>query len=95
MSTKRLRSDPALVVPRDAVTPDQDSHAGIESMQSAAVGGTAISEENIRVAAYFLAEQRGFGPGCELDDWLAAERSMHTACEVSTTALQDIGGTKI
>lgn len=24
-------------------------------------------------AAYFLAERRGFAPGCELDDWLAAE----------------------
>lgn len=24
-------------------------------------------------AAYYLAEQRGFCPGCELDDWLAAE----------------------
>ena len=26
------------------------------------------------VAAFFLAEARGFAPGCELDDWLAAER---------------------
>jgi len=24
-------------------------------------------------AAYFLSERRGFGPGHELDDWLAAE----------------------
>lgn len=24
-------------------------------------------------AAYRLAERRGFAPGCELDDWLAAE----------------------
>jgi hypothetical protein len=27
----------------------------------------------IAVAAYFLAEKRGFAPGCELDDWLKAE----------------------
>lgn len=27
----------------------------------------------IQVAAYFLAEQRGFAPGYALDDWLAAE----------------------
>jgi hypothetical protein len=27
----------------------------------------------IREAAYFLAEKRGFAPGAELDDWLAAE----------------------
>jgi hypothetical protein len=25
------------------------------------------------VAAYFFAEQRGFAPNHELDDWLAAE----------------------
>jgi hypothetical protein len=27
----------------------------------------------IRVAAYYRAEKRGFVPGLELDDWLAAE----------------------
>lgn len=27
----------------------------------------------IAVEAYLLAERRGFAPGCELDDWLAAE----------------------
>jgi hypothetical protein len=31
-------------------------------------------EERIRVAAYFKAQQRGFAPGHELDDWLAAEQ---------------------
>jgi hypothetical protein len=27
----------------------------------------------IAAAAYYLAERRGFAPGCELEDWLAAE----------------------
>jgi len=27
-------------------------------------------------AAYFRAAKRDFAPGCELDDWLAAEREM-------------------
>ena len=27
----------------------------------------------IATAAYYLAERRGFAPGCELEDWLAAE----------------------
>jgi hypothetical protein len=31
--------------------------------------------KRIAVAAYFFAEQRGFAPNHELDDWLAAERS--------------------
>jgi hypothetical protein len=30
-------------------------------------------ERRIRVAAYFKAERRGFAPGHELDDWLAAQ----------------------
>ncbi len=30
-------------------------------------------EEMIAVAAYFRAEQRGFAPGCAMDDWLQAE----------------------
>ena len=29
--------------------------------------------EVIKAAAYYLAEQRGFAPGWELQDWLAAE----------------------
>ena len=30
----------------------------------------------IATAAYFRAEQRGFAPGHELDDWLIAEQQM-------------------
>lgn len=30
-------------------------------------------EARIRMAAYLRAERRGFAPGCEWDDWLAAE----------------------
>jgi hypothetical protein len=30
--------------------------------------------EKIAVAAYFIAAQRNFSPGHELDDWLAAEQ---------------------
>ena len=30
----------------------------------------------IREAAYLLAERRGFDPGRELEDWLAAERQI-------------------
>jgi hypothetical protein len=31
---------------------------------------------SIQTEAYFLAERRGFQPGHELDDWLAAEESI-------------------
>jgi len=32
---------------------------------------------HIAEAAYFLAQKRGFAPGHELDDWLAAEREFN------------------
>jgi hypothetical protein len=48
-----------------------------------AVSGYTPEEEDedrsrrIREAAYRRAEQRGFAPGGELDDWLAAERELN------------------
>jgi hypothetical protein len=33
----------------------------------------------IAVAAYYLAEKRNFSAGCELDDWLSAERQIDAA----------------
>jgi hypothetical protein len=35
-----------------------------------------IRQDLIEQAAYFRAQQRGFEPGHELDDWLAAEREV-------------------
>jgi hypothetical protein len=35
-------------------------------------------EQRIREAAYFNAERRGFAPGHELADWLAAEAALDT-----------------
>lgn len=32
----------------------------------------------IATAAYYIAEQRNFAPGHELEDWLAAERQIRT-----------------
>ncbi len=36
----------------------------------------ASREEQIAHAAYYRAERRGFAPGGELEDWLAAEREI-------------------
>ncbi len=36
-------------------------------------------EEFIATAAYFKAAQRGFEPGNEIEDWLAAEREFDAA----------------
>jgi Protein of unknown function (DUF2934) len=40
---------------------------------SDARGFADAREEMIRIAAYYLAQERGFAPGAEMDDWLAAE----------------------
>jgi hypothetical protein len=37
-----------------------------------------VQKEWIRVAAYFRAEKRGFTPGREMDDWIAAEAEVAT-----------------
>jgi len=36
----------------------------------------ADRHHRVQVAAYYLAERRGFAPGHELDDWLAAEEAI-------------------
>lgn len=40
---------------------------------------TEQRRQMISAAAYFRAEQRGFAPGRELDDWLAAEAEVEGA----------------
>lgn len=37
-----------------------------------------VDEQTIAVAAYYLAEQRGFSPGQELADWLRAEEGIES-----------------
>jgi hypothetical protein len=37
---------------------------------------TASREQRIALEAYYRAERRGFAPGGELEDWLAAERAI-------------------
>jgi hypothetical protein len=38
----------------------------------------AASQDRVAEAAYYLAERRGFEPGRELDDWIAAENTIAT-----------------
>jgi hypothetical protein len=39
----------------------------------------AVSHEDIALAAYFRAQERGFTPGAEMDDWLQAEQEIRAA----------------
>lgn len=66
--------------PRESGTANESSQAGGgENNQT----DTALREdeatarrEMIAVAAYYLAERRGFCPGAELDDWKRAEEEI-------------------
>ena len=72
--TERRETPKTAAAPRtlaeDAVTEVLDVH---ESMPN---GLTAVDpefrHEMIATAAYYIAEQRGFEPGHEVDDWCAA-----------------------
>ena len=46
---------------------------------------TADHQIQVALAAYFIAEKRGFDPGRELDDWLAAEAQIASAEQPSVT----------
>ena len=46
------------------------------AMQEAALIDSDQREDMIRKAAYFRAASRGFCPGQEVEDWLAAEREV-------------------
>jgi hypothetical protein len=46
---------------------------------------TADHQVQVALAAYFIAEKRGFDPGHELEDWLAAEAQCAAAEQPSVT----------
>jgi hypothetical protein len=51
------------------------SHLTGEAIIEVLSASESLSRESrIAVAAYYLAEKRGFAPGGELEDWLDAER---------------------
>jgi hypothetical protein len=44
-----------------------------EQAQDSGLGATPEEQQRVAERAYFRAENRGFAPGGELEDWLAAE----------------------
>ncbi|HEY7994820.1 MAG TPA: DUF2934 domain-containing protein [Candidatus Eremiobacteraceae bacterium] len=56
-----------------AIAPFEPAETPAEFDDSA----SAELDRMIGEAAYYIAEQRGFEPGHELDDWLAAEAQIH------------------
>ena len=58
-------------------TVTQDKIEQIKSTAQLQIDSSSKIESRIQVAAYFKAQLRGFTPGHELDDWLAAEKEVN------------------
>jgi Protein of unknown function (DUF2934) len=60
-----------------------------EVTASSLVDTNAARQKMIAEAAFYRAEKRGFVPGCELEDWLAAEVEVsHSALEQQAAPLE-------
>lgn len=80
------KSTPA--TPRTLPTDMQPPLEALPAPVDSALSNDESMRQRIAEAAYYHAEQRGFAPGHELDDWLAAEAEIvgHTLERVSTYA---------
>ena len=65
ISPKQANGEAALASPAQLLSVEVHPHPKTAELPA--------REERIRIAAYLLAQQRGFAPGRELEDWLAAE----------------------
>lgn len=58
---------------KPAVREQSGSAESVQAAPSASSVADAARQQMISEAAYYRAQKRGFAPGRELDDWLAAE----------------------
>lgn len=69
---------------RQAVPSEREADTVAPVIGIDASGPASIDSESRRAmtaeSAYYLAEQRPFEPGHELDDWLSAEREVERGC---------------
>lgn len=75
--------------PRLKLTRDTEPLEAVEAVVPAehAPEGAAGDTERGRMiaeAAYYRAEKRGFAPGADLEDWLAAEREIDALAREAT-----------
>ena len=71
----------------DTASIDASTQQGAEiSVTNDAAEADWAREQRIATAAYFLAEQRGFFPGNEMDDWLVAEAAYHGSTSSQASA---------
>lgn len=65
-----FEQQPPSDLPRTLASEERLAQVGSDTGQESSSGEI---RRQIAEAAYYLAEQRGFAPGCDVDDWLAAE----------------------
>ena len=72
----------ALLAPAQAeVRPPSHGHSRYARLAEALVP-REVRHQMIAQAAYFRAQRRGFEPGHELEDWLAAETEVDTGLTI-------------
>jgi len=65
-----------MIAPRVTITRLSARRQPAPAYEKVAPADGKTRETMIREAAYLVAERRGFMPGKELEDWLAAEREV-------------------
>ena len=72
-------------LPTEQRSPEEPS---IETIADLKQAGVSTEERHLLIAqaAYFRAEDRGFVPGQELDDWLAAEIQIDNLLQTGSAA---------
>lgn len=65
--------------PQAEANPQVTSEATQEAAGETQPASAAPRQEAVAKAAYYKAEQRGFAPGYEMQDWLDAERELASA----------------
>jgi Protein of unknown function (DUF2934) len=77
MDETKSRSQPRKAAARKVAPAKTGSKAPRKSPASGAEMAPSDRDIRVRMAAYFRAERRGFAPGHEIEDWLAAEAELN------------------
>ena len=77
---------PAPKAAAKAAKPTAPVKAAARKQAAPAVPTQAERDQMVRMAAYFRAQQRGFAPGSEWEDWLAAEAEINALVELASPA---------
>jgi hypothetical protein len=79
ISRRQHPTNPNATVPPQDLT-DEAVAKVLESAGTVSTGATNVDpnlrRQMVAAAAYFIAERRGFAPGHELEDWVAAEAAV-------------------